>query len=217
MQIGKNLLSKRVLRRVARNFRFSKIKPKVLKRFRRLTKTSAKFTIIGLLLIFLSGYYPVLAFPPVKSANVLAADNEQRQEIVAASFPQPVSLPHPGYLSAKFSSWHPGVDIATELGMPIHPITAGVVEEVNHGFWGYGNHVAISHTNGFKSLYGHMSKIYVKRDQEVTSENILGEVGLTGRTSGPHTHLEITHEGKYIDPLLILPEISMIQSLPPKQ
>lgn len=146
-------------------------------------------------------------FPPVKQAQVLAANNEQRQEIIASSFPQPVTLPHPGYLSTRFSRWHPGVDIATGLGMPVHPITTGVVEEVNFGFWGYGNHVIISHAGGFKSLYGHMGKIYVKKGQEVTSSSTLGEVGLSGQTSGPHTHLEITHQGDYIDPLTILPEI----------
>ena len=53
-------------------------------------------------------------------------------------------------------------------------------------------------------------KIYVKANQKVNSDNILGEVGLTGFTSGPHTHLEITHNGNYIDPQTILPEIPTI-------
>ncbi len=170
--------------------------------------TTIKLALIPLLLVFLSGYYPVWAFPPVKPATVLAQESEQKQEIIASSFPQPISLPHPGYLSTKFSRWHPGIDIAAGLGMPIHPITTGVVEEVNHGFLGYGNYVIISHTGGFKSLYGHMSKIYVKEGQTVSSENILGEVGMSGQTSGPHTHLEITKDGNYIDPLTILPGIA---------
>ena len=52
-----------------------------------------------------------------------------------------------------------------------------------------------------------MGKVYVKKDQKITTENILGEVGLTGRTSGPHTHLEVTRNGQFIDPQTILPEI----------
>ena len=52
-----------------------------------------------------------------------------------------------------------------------------------------------------------MGKIYVSIGQEVTTESILGQVGLTGQTSGPHTHLEITYNGKYIDPQTILPDI----------
>lgn len=119
--------------------------------------------------------------------------------------------------------FHPGVDIATTLGTPVHPITQGTVEETVASFWGYGNHVIVSHPNSFKSLYGHMGRIFAEKGQEVTAQTSLGEVGMTGFSSGPHTHLEITHNGKYIDPLLILPEISTIpkseyltkQSLPP--
>lgn len=152
----------------------------------------------------------MLTFPPtIKSSAVYA--QEQKQEIIAQSFPKPLILPHLGYLSTKFSRWHPGVDIATGLGMHIHPITSGTVEEVNYGLWGYGNHIIISHPGGFKSLYGHLGKMFVKIDQIVSSENILGEVGISGATSGPHTHLEIQKDGNYIDPLTILPEISAMK------
>lgn len=160
-----------------------------------------------MLVLFFFGYHPVLAFPPVKASLVSAEVNSQIDQIIIASFPQPVILPHPGYLSTRYSSWHPGIDIASGLGMPIHPITAGVVEETNYGFWGYGNNVVVFHTNGFTSKYAHMGRIFVKKDQVVTSDDYLGEIGLTGNTSGPHTHLEITYQGKHIDPLTILPEI----------
>lgn len=202
---NKNLLSRKVFKRVALTFKLSKIKPKVP-----LSKVAvlSRLSIISILLIFLSGYYPVFAFPPVKKAITLAKGNEQKQEIIASSFLHPLVLPHPGYLSTKFSRWHPGIDIAAGVGMPIHSITPGVVEEVNFGFWGYGNHVVVSHANNFKSHYAHMGKVYVKIGQEVTSDNTLGEVGMTGATSGPHTHLEITFNGTYIDPQTILPEIS---------
>lgn len=91
--------------------------------------------------------------------------------------------------------------------MPIRPIIKGMVEKVDRDFFGLGNYVLIVHEKGFKSIYAHMGKIFVKAGQEVSSETILGEVGMTGRTSGPHTHLEITQDGKYIDPLLLLPQI----------
>lgn len=221
----KNLLPKKILNGEAPTSRFSKKSRKVLKRFKRLTKLSSKFTLVALILFFFSGYYPAWSFPPIKPAHVKALNSsEQSQQILASSFPQPVILPHQGYVSTKFSNWHPGVDIATSLGTPIHPITQGVIKEVNMGFLGYGNHVIISHQNNFTSLYGHMGKIFVKVGQDVTTDTILGEVGLTGFTSGPHTHLEITHDGKYIDPLLLIPQISDIpkpeyitkQSLPPR-
>lgn len=217
----KNLLSREVLRRVARNFKLSKIKPKVTLKVKiwgvGRPKKVSRFAIILLAIFFLSGYYPSFSIPPINTSKISAASNEQAQEIIASSFVQPVILPHSGYLSSKFSRFHPGVDIATTLGTPVHPITQGIIDEIGLNFWGYGNHVLVSHPNGFKSLYGHMGKVFAKKGQEVTTDSILGEVGMTGFSSGPHTHLEITHEGKYIDPLLILPEISMIQSLPPKQ
>lgn len=196
----RNPLSGKVLKRVAPILILSKIKPRFPKKFSRLT-------IISLLLIFLSGYYPVWSFPPVKPSFVRADSQQQTAEIIASSFPQPVILPHPGHLSARFSRWHPGVDIATGLGMLIHPINEGVVEDVGFNFWGYGNNVLISHANGFKSFYAHMGKVYVKKGQQVNSESMLGEVGITGHTSGPHTHLEIIKDGHHINPLTILPEV----------
>lgn len=153
------------------------------------------------------GYYPIFSLYH-RGGQVLAQETGiQKQEIKAEKFSQPVVLPHPGYLSTPYSKYHPGIDIAAGLGMPVHPITNGVVEEVNYGFFGYGNHVTLAHEEGIKSLYGHLSRIYVKKGQEVTSNNILGEVGITGRTSGPHTHLEITKDGQFIDPITILPEV----------
>lgn len=91
--------------------------------------------------------------------------------------------------------------------MLIHPITDGKVSTVGRNLFGLGNFVEVSHQNGFKSKYAHMGKVYVKVGQKITVENTLGEVGLTGQTSGPHTHLEVTREGKFIDPQALLPEI----------
>lgn len=229
----KNLLPKKVSNGVAPTSGLSKIKPKVLKRFRRLTKKTLRITNLGakitfatFLLFFFSGYYPAWSFPPIRSSHVLAADNQstQSQEISASAFPQPLNLPHPGYISTKFSDWHPGIDIATLLGTPIHPISGGVVAEVGYDIFGLGNYVVVDHQNGFKSKYAHMAKYVVKTGQQVTPDSVLGEVGLTGHTSGPHTHLEVTHDGKHIDPQLLLPQLSDIpkpeyitqQSLPQK-
>ncbi len=173
----------------------------------------SKLVPVFLALFFLLGYQPTLNFPPIKTSFVLAEGNLQKTEIISGVMPM-IQLPHPGYLSTRFSTYHPGVDIATGLGMPIHPIADGRVEETNHGFFGYGNNVVVSHINGLKSLYGHMDRIYVKTGQEVKSGDSLGTVGLTGRTSGPHTHLEITKDSKYIDPLTILPSL---QDYPSKE
>lgn len=161
--------------------------------------------IVGLsLLIFLSGYQPVWSVPPIKRSTV-QADFSQTQLIKAVALSDTFSLPHPGYISTHFSSWHPGVDIASGLGMPIHPILKGKVIDVTSGFFGLGHFVTVKHESGYKSTYGHMGKIYVKLGDQVEKSAILGEVGLTGNTSGPHTHLEITHNGSYVDPETLLP------------
>ncbi|MDP3974331.1 MAG: M23 family metallopeptidase [Candidatus Daviesbacteria bacterium] len=204
---AKNLLSKKVLRGVALNFKLSKIKPRFQSKVLRLIFFWPKLAIVISALIFLTGYFPYSTFHPISISTAYAEKNEQTDEVIAQSFPQPISLPHSGYLSSRFSRFHPGIDIASNLKSAIHPITAGVVEEINYGFLGYGNNVIITHPNDFKSLYGHMGKIFVQKNQSVTAEDVIGEIGLTGFTSGPHTHLEITYQGRYIDPIMILPEI----------
>ncbi len=194
-----NLLPRRGFGRVALNQILSKISLRSPKRFQWLTITCfVLFTFLG--------YYPTNNIPPIRQSSV-SAQQEQKEEIIATSFSKPLSLPHPGYLSTRFSNWHPGIDIAAGLGMPIHPITGGKVSQIGRDLFGLGNFVEILHENGFRSKYAHMGKIYVKAGEEVNSSNILGEVGLTGHTSGPHTHLEITHNGSYVDPLTLLPPI----------
>lgn len=172
------------------------------------SKRVVLLAIIFSIFFSLLGYYPSFSIPPVKRSEVFAEAQEEKGEVVSLSFSKPLNLPHPGYLSTHFSSWHPGIDIAAGLGMPIHSITDGEVSSVGRDIFGLGNYVEIAHENNFKSKYAHMGKIYVKAGQKVTSENTLGEVGLTGHTSGPHTHLEITVNGNFVDPIKLLPEIS---------
>lgn len=152
------------------------------------------------------GYYPSFSIPPIKRSQPVAAQ-EEKGEVIPQSFSKALILPHPGYISTHFSTWHPGIDIATGLGMPIHPIIDGEVTEVGWDIFGLGNYVVVTHEKGFTSKYAHMGKVYVKKGDKMTTENILGEVGLTGHTSGPHTHLEITRNGNYVNPEALLPQL----------
>lgn len=165
------------------------------------------FAIVFILFNFL-GYYPTFSIPPIKKSEVLAQSDIQKREVISVSFSKPLILPHPGYISTRFSSFHPGIDIATGLGMPIHPVIDGEIIESGFNIFGLGNYVVVSHENNFKSKYSHMGRIFVKVGQKITSNAILGEVGLTGRTSGPHTHLEITHNDILINPEKLLPSLS---------
>lgn len=158
------------------------------------------------LLMYFLGYQPVFGIPPIKK-SVVYAEFSQEQAINSSSVPHTFNLPHPGYVSTHFSAWHPGVDIATGLGMPIHPIAPGKVIEVTFGWEGLGHYVVVEHDNGYKSTYGHMGQVLVKVGDSVSEASILGLVGLTGHTTGPHTHLEVAKDDKKIDPLTILPKI----------
>ena len=111
-----------------------------------------------------------------------------------------------GYLSQGYSSYHRANDIATDFGSPIHPLGPGIVEFAGRLVDGKGNVVIVDHGDGLKSLYAHMDKIDVGVGNMVNSEMTIGTVGLTGRTTGPHVHLEIYDNGVQIDPAAILPD-----------
>jgi len=101
--------------------------------------------------------------------------------------------------------YHPAVDLDGLTGDPIFPIMSGKVEGVQYSKNDYGNAVLVGHREGILSFYAHLSKIFVGKDQEVTTSTVLGEMGATGRAYGDHLHLEIFQNGKPINPLTFLP------------
>jgi murein DD-endopeptidase MepM/ murein hydrolase activator NlpD len=108
-------------------------------------------------------------------------------------------------ISQSFSFFHPGVDLAVPIGTPIKSVKEGKVVEAGYSPLGYGKMVYIDHGNGVTSLYGHMSKILVKNGDEVDNNTIIGEIGSTGHSTGPHLHLEIRIGEKPINPFSVLP------------
>jgi murein DD-endopeptidase MepM/ murein hydrolase activator NlpD len=101
--------------------------------------------------------------------------------------------------------YHPAVDLDGLTGDPIFSIMSGKIEGVQYSKSGYGNAVLVGHREGILSFYAHLSKIFVGKDQEVTTSTVLGEMGATGRAYGDHLHLEIFQNGKPINPLTFLP------------
>ena len=99
--------------------------------------------------------------------------------------------------------WHPGLDIAVDIGTPVYAAAMGTVEMAG---WngGYGQFVKIRHGNGYESAYGHMSGIAVTVGQQVRKGEIIGFVGSTGFSTGPHLHFEVFVDGENIDPLYML-------------
>ncbi len=111
-----------------------------------------------------------------------------------------------GYRTDPFNGrreWHPGVDIAGELGEPVVAVAAGIVTYAGkHG--GYGNLVQINHGNGFVTRYGHNSKVLVKVGETVSKGQEIALMGSTGRSTGPHVHFEVWRSGRVVNPIKYL-------------
>ena len=100
-------------------------------------------------------------------------------------------------------SLHTGIDIAAPYGKPIASADSG--EVIYSGWWdGYGKAVVIDHGRGYTTVYGHMSRIYMQTGQKVDKGQVIGLVGSTGFSTGPHLHFEIRYNGKPVDPLAYL-------------
>ena len=110
-----------------------------------------------------------------------------------------------------YSFFHPAVDLDGEIGDSIWPIKDGKVEAVSSSKFAYGNSVIINHGDGMTSLYAHLSQIFVKEGEEVTTLTEIGQVGSTGHSTGPHLHLEIRHNNLPINPgAVLLPAVPVI-------
>jgi murein DD-endopeptidase MepM/ murein hydrolase activator NlpD len=96
--------------------------------------------------------------------------------------------------------FHPGIDISATQGTPIRASAAGkVMIAGNEG--GYGNAVVLDHGNSLSTLYGHMTRVAVAPGQQVEAGDIIGFVGSTGISTGPHVHFEVRVHGVTVDPL----------------
>lgn len=103
------------------------------------------------------------------------------------------------------SANHSGIDIDGDEGMPVYAVDNGVVVYAGWNNWGYGNVVVINHGNGWQTLYAHLSQYYVSCGQSVYQTNIIGSIGNTGKSSGPHLHFEMMYNGTKVNPHDYLP------------
>lgn len=126
------------------------------------------------------------AIQPVSNKNL---------ERVASGFGYRID---PVYKTVKL---HAGIDFTAPSGTPIYATADGVVETSGFHDGGYGNHVVINHSFGYKTLYGHMLRIRAKRGQQVKRGEVIGWVGSTGKSTGPHLHYEVHKNGQKIDPI----------------
>lgn len=103
-------------------------------------------------------------------------------------------------------SGHLGIDIAAGAGAPIYAADSGVVTMAQGGYnYGYGNVIQIDHGNGYSTVYGHLSAIFVSVCQSVSAGQQIGTSGATGNAQGAHLHFEVRQNGGFINPWFVLP------------
>ncbi len=104
----------------------------------------------------------------------------------------------PVYKTTKF---HAGLDFSAPQGTPIYATANGTITLSGNTGNGYGNHVVINHGYGYETLYGHMVRVKARNGQSVKRGEVIGWVGSTGKSTGPHCHYEVHKNGQKIDPI----------------
>jgi murein DD-endopeptidase MepM/ murein hydrolase activator NlpD len=101
----------------------------------------------------------------------------------------------------KTVKMHAGLDFAAPQGTPIYATADGTITTAGNTNNGYGNHVVINHSYGYETLYGHMVRVKARAGQAVKRGEVIGWVGSTGKSTGPHCHYEVHKNGQKINPV----------------
>jgi murein DD-endopeptidase MepM/ murein hydrolase activator NlpD len=108
-----------------------------------------------------------------------------------------------GYRKDPFyhtTSFHAGMDFTAETGTEVYATGNGIIEKVQSDRWGYGNHIVIRHGYGYTTLYGHLSRFAIKSGTKVVRGQLIGYIGSTGRSTGPHLHYEVRYKNNPLNP-----------------
>lgn len=156
--------------------------------------------VVGQVVIVPDGVQPAAQPTYIRRQPFIATGPVQ---VSGAGFTWPVR----GTLNQYYSWYHQAIDIGAGVGTPVVASTDGVVAAAYPSGWhgGYGTHVIISGSNGYTTLYAHLSGLNVSSGQTVRAgSTVVGWVGLTGRTTGAHLHFEIRGSGGFANPLSFL-------------
>ncbi len=137
----------------------------------------------------------------------------KKKEQLLASIPaiQPVSNKELKYMASGFgfridpvyktTKFHAGIDFTAPTGTPVYATGDGAIMPFAEGYSGYGNFIRINHGYGYVTLYAHLSKTAVKTGQKVKRGDVIGYVGNTGKSVGPHLHYEVRKNDNPINPI----------------
>ncbi len=101
----------------------------------------------------------------------------------------------------KIGKMHAGLDFAAPQGTPIYATANGTIAVAEYSSGGYGNHIRINHGYGYETLYGHMVRLKAQVGEQVKRGQVIGWVGSTGKSTGPHCHYEVHKDGHPVDPI----------------
>jgi murein DD-endopeptidase MepM/ murein hydrolase activator NlpD len=139
------------------------------------------------------------------------AAHYNQQLLASKPLIQPISPADPYWLTSTFGyridpftklrRLHQGIDLAGPHGLNIHATGDGVVKIAERNRYGYGNEVFIDHGFGYTSRYAHLREILVEPGEKVKRGQVIGTLGSSGRSTGPHLHYEITRSGRALNPM----------------
>jgi murein DD-endopeptidase MepM/ murein hydrolase activator NlpD len=129
-------------------------------------------------------YYPTIS--PIKISDI---------EKIASGFGW---RKHPVYHIPLF---HDGIDIVAKKGINVYSSASGNAVKVKYSRFRYGNHILINHRNGYETLYAHLSQIFIIEGQNIVKGQLIGTVGSSGLSTGPHLHYEVHFNKKKKNPL----------------
>jgi murein DD-endopeptidase MepM/ murein hydrolase activator NlpD len=140
-------------------------------------------------------------------------DLARNKEKMLTSIPaiQPVKNKHLKHMASGFGyridpiyktrRMHSGMDFTAKVGTPVYATGDGYVEDLENSGWGYGRCIVINHGFGYKTRYAHLSAFKVKSGQKIKRGELIGLVGNTGKSTGPHLHYEVEKGGKKVNPI----------------
>lgn len=152
-------------------------------------------------------YIPVVVPKEPLSYDELLKSTEEYLQAIQL---MPIGKPVPGTVSSKFgrrsdplnkkNAFHEGVDIRGKRGDKVRTTASGtVLKAFKNG--SYGNYVKIDHGNGYQTIYAHMQNYLVRKGEKVRQGDVVGQVGSSGRSTGPHLHYEILLYNKPVSPV----------------
>lgn len=152
-----------------------------------------------------------MAFQFESYASIEKLINNQEAKLASLPAIQPVSNKQLNRIASGFGmridpvygtpKMHRGLDFTAPQGTPIYATGDGVIITAGNSGDGYGNHVEINHGYGYVTLYGHMVRVKVRSGQKVKRGEIIGWVGSTGKSTGPHCHYEVSINGANVNPV----------------